>query len=72
MKHWWDRNEVELGGYTKNEVEDYTGCIPLLLDSCVVNGKIDLHVQIMMSLWEEAALFVSNIKENENAEAWEK
>lgn len=26
----------------KFTVEDFTGCIPLLLDKCVVKGKIDL------------------------------
>src|SRR2546421_318826 len=65
MKQWWKRNKrnIALGDYTEAEVEDFTGCIPLLLDMCVVNGKIDLHVQAMKSVWEEAASFVSNIKE---------
>jgi hypothetical protein len=33
---------VDLGGHSKEDIEDLTGCIPLLLDECVVNGKINL------------------------------
>jgi hypothetical protein len=73
MKQWWMRNrDVALGDYTEAEVEDFTGCIPLLLDMCVVNGKIDLHVQTMKSVWDEVALFVSNTKESTVPDAWEK
>jgi hypothetical protein len=73
MKQWWKRNRnVVLGDYTEAEVEDFTGCIPLLLDVCVVNGKIDLRVQAMKSVWNEVASFVSNIKENTTEVAWER
>jgi hypothetical protein len=33
---------VDLGGHSKKGIEDLTGRIPLLLESCVVNGKINL------------------------------
>jgi hypothetical protein len=73
MEQWWKRNkDVAPGDYTKAEVEDFTGCIPLLLDMCMVDRKIDLRVQIMKSVWNEAASFVSNIKENEVPGAWER
>ena len=73
MEQWWKRNkDVAPGDYTKAEVEDFTGCIPLLLDMCVVDGKIDLRVQTMQSVWDEVALFVSNTKEYTGPEAWEK
>jgi hypothetical protein len=32
---------VKLGDYTKEEVEDFTGRIPLFLEKCVVGDKID-------------------------------
>jgi hypothetical protein len=45
MNHWWRRREmVKLGDYTKEEVEDFTGRIPLFLEKCVVGDKIDLNI----------------------------
>src|SRR5579871_1802293 len=42
MKYWWAWNhEIELGDYTKTNVEDLTGCIPLFLKNCVVKGEND-------------------------------
>ena len=42
MKYWWAWNhEIELGDYTKNNVEDLTSCIPLFLKNCVVKGEKD-------------------------------
>jgi hypothetical protein len=73
MEQWWKRNrDVALGDYTKAEVEDLTGCIPLLLGRCVVDGKIDLRVQTMKFVWDEVALFVSNMKGDTVPEAWKK
>jgi len=72
MEQWWKRNrDVALGDYTEAEVEDFTGCIPLLLDMCVVDGKIDLRVQTMKSVWDGVALFVKKLKGNTALEAWE-
>jgi hypothetical protein len=72
MEQWWMRNkDVERGDYTKAEVEDFTGCIPLLLDVCVVDRKVDLRVQTMKSVWNEVASFVKKMKEKEVPEAWE-
>lgn len=35
MDAWWARhNTVALGDYTRDEIENYTGCNPLLLASC--------------------------------------
>ena len=46
MDQWWARRqEVELGDYTKVEVEDFTGCIPLFLENCVVDRKINLDTE---------------------------
>ena len=33
-----------MAGYDRSEVEDVTGCIPLLLDKCTLGGKVDLAV----------------------------
>jgi hypothetical protein len=63
MEQWWERNsKVALGNYTKTQVEDITGCIPLLLDVCVVDGKIDLSVTDFRDIYHEAAAFEQRIK----------
>src|SRR2546429_209884 len=59
MEHWWKRRNVELGESTKCEVEDLTGCIPLLLEKSAETGKIDLGAEEMRSVWNHVALFVA-------------
>jgi hypothetical protein len=44
----------------------------LLLESCIVDGKINLHVNAMMSVWEQVAQFISKTRENAIGERWEK
>ena len=41
----------------KFEVEDFTGCIPLFLDKCVVDGKIDLATKFFKEINRQAATF---------------
>jgi hypothetical protein len=78
MKQWWERNKSLIDGdsvrgcYTKDEVEDFTGCIPLLLESCVVDGKIDLHVEAIESVWDHVARFIKGVKKNAIAIEWER
>jgi len=43
MKCWWNRHSnLTLEGVSKEDVEELTGCIPLLLNQCVASGKVDL------------------------------
>ena len=78
MEYWWERNkglidvDIVRGGYTTDEIEDFTGCIPLLLESCVVGGKIDLHAEAITSVWKQVAMFISKVKENAIGESWER
>ena len=63
MDHWWARRQdVELGDYTKNEVEDFTGCIPWFLEKCVVDGTIDLAAKFFADIFEQAATFEEEIQ----------
>lgn len=63
MEQWWERNsKVTLGDYTKAQIEDITGCIPWLLDVCVVDGKIDLNVMAFRDIYHQAADFEQKIK----------
>ena len=57
MDHWWARQEVDPDSDKKLEVEDFTGRIPLFLDKCVVDGKINLTTQFFRDIDQQAALF---------------
>ena len=74
MKHWWKRNEGVIqgdgvrGGYTKNQIEDITGKIPLLLGYCVVKDEndqpfsINLGTAFFKEIYEQAKKFERQIK----------
>ena len=62
MDRWWDRRGgIDMGGYEKSQVEDTTGRIPLLLDMCVVDNKIDLTRTSLKEVHEKAVSFVQEI-----------
>ena len=54
---------VKLGDYTRDEVEDFTGCIPLFLENCVVDGKIDLAAKFFINIDSQARAFEREIQE---------
>jgi len=64
---------VDLGGYSKKDIEDLTGCIPLLLDECVVDGKVNLDPLKRVGI--KAARFTTKIREKtkdvDNSYDWE-
>ena len=69
MGLWWKRNDqVELGKYTQERVEDFTGCIPLFLNKCVVKGengkkdKISLETQFFRKVFQEVTEFEENLQ----------
>lgn len=66
MEHWWTRRQVELGDYTKNEVEDFTGCIPWFLEKCVVDGAIDLTTKFFTEIYAQAWEFEQEIQTKYN------
>ena len=70
MEQWWKRNKVKLGNYTEDEVEDFTGCIPLLLEKCVEGGEINLKVPAMQTVWDQASTFVDEIQAKRNDVYW--
>ena len=62
MNQWWERHEIDMGGYEQRDVEDVTGCIPLLLDNCVVNKKIDTNVTYLRDIHHKAAGFAQKVR----------
>ena len=66
---WWERKEkaerVDGEKFKDNEkfkVEDFTGCIPLLLNNCIVKGKINLNSPYFEGIGKDAATFESEIQ----------
>ena len=74
MEQWWKRNkdvmegDIVRGGYTKSQIEDITGKIPLLLDYCVVKDEndqpfaIDLKTAFFCEIYRQVLLFEQRIK----------
>ena len=63
MDEWWKRHsDIDRGCYKRSDVEDVTGCIPLLLDKCVVSGKIDLTVKYLHDIYDKAVGFVQQMR----------
>ena len=72
MKQWWrQKSNIDLGSCTHNEVEDLTGCIPLLLNSCVVNGKIDLSAEALHNISVQVQEFMIEIKRTQTDISWQ-
>ena len=63
MDQWWKRHKIDMGGYKRSDVEDVTGRIPLLLEKCIVGGKIDLTVNSLRDIYNNAASFVQEIRD---------
>jgi hypothetical protein len=63
MDQWWKRYKIDMGGYKRSDVEDVTGCIPLLLDKCMVGGKIDLTANEFRDIYNKASSFVQEIRD---------
>jgi len=55
----------------KSDVQDITGCIPLLLDKCIVKGKIDLAAPKLSQVFNQVQEFMDNIYEG-NRGFWNK
>ena len=71
MDQWWKRHsDIDMGGYEKRDIEAVTGRIPLLLNKCVVDKKIDLTVKFLRDIYDKAAGFVQQVKERNTSTRW--
>lgn len=53
MKYWWKNHPVDdWGPYKKEQIEDFTGRIPLLLVNCV-NKKKEITLDPLQDVWDE-------------------
>jgi hypothetical protein len=63
MDEWWKRHsDIKVTDDERSDFEDITGCIPLLLEKCVVSGKIDLTVAALRGIHHEAVDFVQRVR----------
>ena len=73
MEHWWRRHENVMegdmirGGYTKDQIEDITGKIPLFLDNCVLKDEkgelfMSLKTPVLDETYEQAWRFEQRIQ----------
>ena len=57
MKYWWEKhNDIKWGQYDKEEVEDITGRIPLLLVNCISEEK-EIDLRFTQAIWDEILAF---------------
>ena len=75
MKQCWERNksvmdgDVVRGGYTKNEIENYTGCIPLLLDNLAVDEN-KMGNEFFLEVYLQAMCFEQDMKLKCSPDEW--
>jgi len=63
MEQWWKQHEdVVMGDYDCDKVEDVTGCIPLLLNQRVMDGTIDLTAPKWRKICDKSVGFVQRIR----------
>lgn len=63
MAAWWSCHEnVDLGEYSRAEVEDLTGKIPLLLDGCMTEGVLDLGCQEIKDVVRQSRRFAHRMQ----------
>ncbi|KAK2810111.1 hypothetical protein FQN50_003306 [Emmonsiellopsis sp. PD_5] len=63
MDVWWlDHDNITLEGYTKEEIEDYTGCNPLLLTSCTAENKINFNCEEINQVVRQCQCFALQMK----------
>ena len=71
MDAWWcHHHTVALGDYTQNEIEDYTGCNPLLLASCTEKGKVNFACEEVLQMVRQSQRFAARMKETLNEWQW--
>lgn len=71
MDAWWNHHHtVTLGDYTRNEIEDYTGCNPLLLASCTKNDNVSFACDEILQMVRQSQRFAVRMKNMLNEWEW--
>ena len=77
MEEWWIRkkdalpDEYKAGDLKtfKSKIEDITGCIPLLLDRCIVKEKIDQSAPKLNEVFSQVQDFY--VEDPKHKEYWD-
>ncbi|KAK2811239.1 hypothetical protein FQN50_002336 [Emmonsiellopsis sp. PD_5] len=71
MDAWWvHHGTVDLGNFTREAIEDYTGCNPRLLANCTENGKVNLNCEEIHQVVRQCQRFIANMKGKLNEREW--
>ncbi|KAK2784170.1 hypothetical protein FQN53_008779 [Emmonsiellopsis sp. PD_33] len=71
MDAWWvHHGTVDLGNFTREAIEDYTGCNPRLLANCTENGKVNLNCEEICQVVRQCQRFTANMKDKLNEREW--
>ncbi|KIW99565.1 uncharacterized protein Z518_11304 [Rhinocladiella mackenziei CBS 650.93] len=73
MHQWWERHkDLEMEDCDPEKFEDITGRIPLLLDNCVVTGKINLKRSELRDIRNQSVGFVQDVRRitKEDNDTW--
>jgi hypothetical protein len=66
MDQWWKRHSnIDISDDDRSDFEDITGRIPLLLDKCVMNGKVNLTADYWRDTYDKALSFVLQVRDRE-------
>lgn len=71
MAAWWDRNKnIDMQGFTRVEIEDYTGRLPLLLESCKDGGASNPNAPEVETITQQACQFLDKMKQGQSDRQW--
>lgn len=71
MAAWSLRNDnIDYGGYSQTEIEDFTGRIPLLLDNCIESGELRLDAPEVTSIARQSTRFANAMKNTLSDREW--
>jgi hypothetical protein len=66
MDQWWKRHSsIDIPDDDRSDFEDITGRIPLLLDNCMINGKVNLTADYWHEIYGKASSFVQQVRDKE-------
>lgn len=71
MDAWWMHyGSISLANHTRDEVEDYTGCNPLLLFNCLERDGFNLASEEITRMIRHAERFVGRMKDSCTEWGW--
>jgi hypothetical protein len=71
MDAWWNNHgDIDLGEYSRSEVEGLTGKLPLLLESCTAGGVLDFSCDEVADVVRQLQRFVFRMRTTLDEKGW--